>query len=291
MRAPLPVIVALAAVSLACRGGARSTLEPVPRASLCVTQGHVLPAVDGGGVRVDEGAMRAVIAGDRSRSAELAFRYDWDWGLAERELRRGIALNPTSPEAYSLLARFLRSMGRFDEARRALDRSLALTGRQVTDMLSYARIAYFQRDFARSERELRGGDRSLRAWRAWYADAVAGMGRLAEADSILALPSGDMDDADLRFRRAILLARVGRVAEARAQLRAAGDRARDYPTVAAGALVALGDTAAAIAEIERAVAEHDPLVVDLAVEPRLDPLRANPRFKRIMTDLRFPSIR
>ena len=243
-----------------------------------------------------QAAARAVRLDSTSASAhsalgELAFRYDWDWGLAERELRRGIALNPTSPEAYSLLARFLRSMGRFDEARRALDRSLALTGRQVTDMLSYARIAYFQRDFARSERELRGGDRSLRAWRAWYADAVAGMGRLAEADSILAHPSGDMDDADLRFRRAILLARLGRVAEARAQFRAAGDRARDYPTVAAGALVALGDTAAAIAEIERAVAEHDPLVVDLAVEPRLDPLRANPRFKRIMTDLRFPSIR
>jgi tetratricopeptide (TPR) repeat protein len=181
-------------------------------------------------------------------------------------------------------------MGRFDEARRVLDRSLALSGEQVSDRLSYARIAYFQRDFARSERELRGGDRSQRAWRVWYADAVTGTGRLAAAESILAGPGDDADDADVRLRRMELLARMGRVADARAQYRAAGDRGHDFPTLAAGALAALGDTAAAIAEIERAVEEHEPLVVDLAVDPHLDPLRANPRFVRILRDLRFPKI-
>jgi Flp pilus assembly protein TadD len=181
-------------------------------------------------------------------------------------------------------------MGRFDEARRALDRSLALSGDEGTDVLSFGRIAYFQRDFARAERELRTADRSRRTWRIWYADAVAGSGRTAAADSILAVPGDDVEDPEARLRRTAWLARMGRVADARAQYRAAGNRAREFPTLAAAALVALGDTTAAIGEIVRAVEEHDPSVVDLGVDPRLDPLRAHPRFARIVNELHFPKV-
>jgi hypothetical protein len=60
------------------------------------------------------------------------------------------------------------------------------------------------------------------------------------------------------------------------------------PTRAAGVLVALGDTSAAIGEIERAIAMHDPLVVDCKVDPALDPLRNNPAFRAVYARLRFP---
>jgi hypothetical protein len=89
----------------------------------------------------------------------------------------------------------------------------------------------------------------------------------------------------------VVLARMGRLLEAREVYRTPGPRASDHPTLAAAALAALGDTAAAIREIERAVAERDPLVVDLAVEPRLDPLRTHPEFARILRELRFPASR
>ena len=81
----------------------------------------------------------------------------------------------------------------------------------------------------------------------------------------------------------------GRVADARAQYNAAGPRVHEFPMLAAPALVALGDTGAAIAEVERAVREHDPFVVDLAVDPRLDGLRSHPRFASILAALRFPT--
>ena len=84
---------------------------------------------------------------------------------------------------------------------------------------------------------------------------------------------------------------MGRTSEAREVFRAPGPRASDHPIFVAAALVALGDTAAAIRELERAVAERDPLVVDLAVDPRLDPLRRHPEFVRILDGLRFPSPR
>ena len=57
-------------------------------------------------------------------------------------------------------------------------------------------------------------DHSLRAWRLWYADALAGLGRLVEADSILAIPGDDVEDPEARLRRAVLLARLGRLADA-----------------------------------------------------------------------------
>jgi eukaryotic-like serine/threonine-protein kinase len=243
--------------------------------------------------RARHAAARAVLLDSLSASAHaalgtVAYRYDWDWALAERELRRSVALNRTGAPAYSALARYLRSMGRFDEARRMLDRAMALSN-DSTGALSYARVAYFERDFARAEREFRDMDRSLRAWRLWYADALAGLGRLAEADSILAIPTDDREDPEARLRRVVLLARLGRLADARAQYGAAGARVREFPMLAAPALVALGDTGAAIAEVERAVKEHDPFVVDLAVDPRLDELRSHPRFTSILAALNFPT--
>ena len=244
--------------------------------------------------RARHAAARAVRLDSLSASAHaalgaLAFRYDWDWALAERELRRSIALNPTGAPAYSALARYLRSMGRFDEARRMLDRSVALSN-DSAGMASYGRISYFSRDFTRAEREFREMDHSLRTWRIWYADALAGVGRFVEADSILAIPGDDAEDPEARLRRVVLLARLGRVADARAQYDAAGARVLEFPTLAAPALAALGDTGAAIAEVERAVRDHDPFVVDLAVDPRFDGLRAHPRFASILGALRFPTM-
>jgi hypothetical protein len=179
-------------------------------------------------------------------------------------------------------------MGRFGEARRLLDRAVALANVPAREIMAYGRISYFERDYARSERELAGVDRSMRPWRRWYADALVGMGRLAAADSMLSPAGEEGDDPLLRLRRVVVLARMGRVSDAREVYRTPGPRVRDYPTLVAAALVSLGDTAAAVREIERAVAERDPLIVDLAVEPRMDPLRSHPEFVRILTELRFP---
>ena len=239
-------------------------------------------------------AERAVRLDSTSASAHaalgaLAFRYDRDWTLAQRELRRAIELNPTSAPAYVALSRVERSMGRFAEARRLIDRAVALSNERERDVMVYGRISYFERDFARSEREFAAVDRSMRTWRGWYSDALVGMGRLAAADSILSPRGEEGEDPELRLRRVVVLARMGRMAEAREVYRTPGPRASDHPTLAAAALVALGDTLEAIREIDRAVTERDPLVVDLAVEPRMDPLRSHPEFVRILRDLRFPT--
>lgn len=74
----------------------RSSLESVPLASLCVTQGRLVSGADGRSIGLHDSVFRAVIAGDRSHSAELVFRYEgpsvFATPLASGELRRQIGL-------------------------------------------------------------------------------------------------------------------------------------------------------------------------------------------------------
>lgn len=106
MRTPRSIgILAVVAVGLACRAdpntipaaaAQRLTLEPVPTSAVCVTSGAAAPAASGRGLRVDAGGVRAVVAGDHSSAAEVAFVYEgpsaFDAPLANGEMRRQIGL-------------------------------------------------------------------------------------------------------------------------------------------------------------------------------------------------------
>lgn len=55
----------------------------------------------------------------------LAF-YDWDWANAEKEFKRAIELNPNYATAYQWYGEYLVIFGRFDEARKVLERAAQL---------------------------------------------------------------------------------------------------------------------------------------------------------------------
>jgi TolB-like protein/DNA-binding winged helix-turn-helix (wHTH) protein len=52
--------------------------------------------------------------------------YDWNWALAEREIRRSLELNPNSAAARCQYAEYLVVMGRLDEAKEELQRAKEL---------------------------------------------------------------------------------------------------------------------------------------------------------------------
>ena len=54
------------------------------------------------------------------------------------------------------------------------------------------------------------------------------------------------------------------------------------------AYAGLGDKDAAFAALSRARDERDPALVHVAVEPRFAPLRTDPRFLALLSELRFP---
>ncbi|MBX3187072.1 MAG: hypothetical protein KF819_08660 [Labilithrix sp.] len=83
-----------------------SELHAVPASNLCVTSGKVDARVDRG-MHVDQGGMRGVVAGDASRSVELAFRYRGPSAEARAlgggELRRQIGLKLRARDSCNLV--------------------------------------------------------------------------------------------------------------------------------------------------------------------------------------------
>lgn len=99
--APAPRMLAVNSLTatsgpvLVSQAAAHAPLESVATSSLCVSSGK-LNSTAATRSRVDVGSMRAVVAGDHSHSAELAFTYrgpsTTDVPLASGELRRQIGL-------------------------------------------------------------------------------------------------------------------------------------------------------------------------------------------------------
>lgn len=71
--------------------------------------------------RAKEAALHAVELDPNLASAHVNLGYvylffDWDWPAAEKEYRRALDINPSSPEAQLGYANYLGTLGRFDEA-------------------------------------------------------------------------------------------------------------------------------------------------------------------------------
>lgn len=71
--------------------------------------------------RAKEAAQRAVELDPNLASAHVKLGYvrlffDWDWPGAEKEYRRALEINPSSPDAQLGYANYLGTVGRFDEA-------------------------------------------------------------------------------------------------------------------------------------------------------------------------------
>src|SRR6185312_12819705 len=60
-------------------------------------------------------------------SGWISWRYEWNFAEADRELRRGIDLNPNDAQAHEIYSLFLKSMGRFDEALTHSNRAIELS--------------------------------------------------------------------------------------------------------------------------------------------------------------------
>ena len=53
-------------------------------------------------------------------------------------------------------------------------------------------------------------------------------------------------------------------------------------------LAVIGETEQAMTWLERAYEERDPLLINVKAEPRLDPLRSDPRFPDLLRRVGFP---
>jgi eukaryotic-like serine/threonine-protein kinase len=208
--------------------------------------------------------------------------YEWDWRAAEQEFRRALELQPNYADAYFSYSRFLASRRRLDEAIAQLSHAVELDPLSVSLQANRALLDYF-------------------AGR--YEDAATRLHDLLRQDSTdvtvkwgLALveeQQGKSLDAIARlepistgsFNRTSSLghayATAGKPARAREVLAALHAAARDrYVPAYWFALVyaGLGDRDQALRYLERAYEERSTVLAYLLIDPRLAPLRGDPRF-------------
>ena len=239
-------------------------------------------------------AMRALELDDSlaEAHASLAFvklYYDRDWSGAETEFRKAVQTNPAYAPGYQWYSHLLMTLGRKDEAIEQAKRAVEIDPLSMPTFLNLG----WQYQWARE------------------ADAaIDSMNRLLDMDPVyvqghwnlgLALEQkGRFADAESAFRKAVELsggapvyvaslahglALAGKKAEARQTLNSLEKRAAsEYipPYWMAAGYVGLGDNEKALEFLEAAFIEHSGGLVWLAVDPRMDPLRSEPRFQELL---------
>lgn len=214
--------------------------------------------------------------------------YEWEWEEGERLFVRALELNPHDPLALEWYAGVLAGLGRIEEWRPLAKRALELNPLSLRTRAMAAWQAYHAHVFAEAiaiARELVALNAQFPQAYIQLGNALEQVGEYEEAIAVLdrALELHPNSGIAL-YQLCFALAGAGRREEARAILNRFHDRSavqgmKSYFT--AMAHVALGEPDPALREFERALAERDPWMFWLAREPKLNALRADPRFRKL----------
>ena len=228
--------------------------------------------------------------------AWVAFIHEWDWETAGREYRRAIELDPRYPSARQWYAWYLIAMGRSAEALAEGRQAVALDPASISIRRSLGWIHYYARDADAAIDNVR--------------KAIIANPTQQESHYILGqalMMKGNYTQARVAFREAAgpdqshtnalsALGRVavleGKVAEARGVLDELYRRAKERyvsPVDFAKLHNQLGDTDQAFQWMDRALEDRRGWLVYLNVEPAVDNLRSDPRFRSLRERMNLPA--
>jgi Flp pilus assembly protein TadD len=212
----------------------------------------------------------------------------WDWKDSDLEFQKAIDLDPSNAKAHRWYAAYLVSLGRHQQALEEITQAQRLDPLSLTNNAEVVRTLYYGRQYEQAVEQARKVqllDPEFPRTHFWLGRVYAQMDKYSEAiaEAQRAAPS---PDSTVRVTElAYACARAGKNAEARGFLRELQERSkRGYVPAYDLAVVhlALGEKEAALQWLQRAYEEHDWGLVMLAVEPRLDPLRSDPRFQALL---------
>ena len=224
--------------------------------------------------------------------AQLAWR--WDWAKAEQGFKRALEINPNLSECHEEYAWYLASQGRLEESLAQMTRARELDPVSLLVNAGMGGIFMYKRQ---TEDGIAANKRALEL-KADFVPAHYGLGRmytqagrpqeaLVELNAALTLSPGA---PHILIDMAHAYARLGKRKEALATLerwRKASGAEYAHQEQAAFVMAALGDTDAAFGLLEKAYAQRSPGLVWLKVDSRFDPLRADPRFQRLLQRMKL----
>src|SRR5436309_2726597 len=232
-----------------------------------------------------------------SAHASLAwslFVYDWDWEGADREFRRAIELNPRYASAHQWYAFLLASRGEHDAALLEGHTAIELDPASVSARRGLGWLAFYARRFDLAldhlARAVEMNPMAVESYRI-LATTLGMQGQWGEAERMLrdalVLPgAGAYTTATLGW----VLARSGKRSEAEQLLRELETVAREsYVSPVAFAIfhVGLGNVDRALDWAERAYDEKRGWLAYMKVNPMLDALRDESRFKSLLEKMRL----
>ncbi len=222
-------------------------------------------------------------------------RSEWNWPGAEDEFKRAVALNPSYSMVHRLYASILGATRRHHEAWEQINEAMRLDPLSLPNNAEVVRTLYYSRDY---DRAIEQGQKALQLdpnyartqfWlgrvysqKQMHGEAIAASRKILEA----------MPDSNLALTEmAYSLAAGGCQTEARKILRRLEERSeRSFvPNYNLAVIhIALNEEDIAMRYMQQAYENRDWALLVLAVEPRLDPLRRDPRFQEISAKLKFP---
>ncbi len=222
--------------------------------------------------------------------------HEWDWQGSEAEFKRALELDPAQAGTYHWYALALTSVGKVDEAAGAMERAEQLdplSPRISADLgMAYYAARHYDKTLDQERKTLRLEPAYATSY--WIMGmAYEQKGKFAEAtkslDSALKLQPGNPNYL-AELARSYALA--GQTADSRKIL---GDLLHPAkgnvvsPFFIALVYTALGDKDQAFGWLGRSVDERSGSVRYLKVEPRLDPLRSDPRFDALLKRVGLPN--
>jgi TolB-like protein/Tfp pilus assembly protein PilF len=219
---------------------------------------------------------------------------DWDWSRAETEYRRALHLNQNLAHARHMYSHLLMALGRVEESLHESEHALQTDPLEPSLRTHLGWHLYYAREFGTAVKELRHAlemEPHFRPAQDLLGLALLEIGQADEAIEVLERASSYHQTPETLAALAYACASSGRTSRAREVVTLMQDRSRVRNLSAyfiAVAFAGLNELDSAFHWLERACDRHESNLMYLAVEPKHDALRPDPRFDEMLRRVGLP---
>jgi tetratricopeptide (TPR) repeat protein len=227
--------------------------------------------------------------------AYVRFYHDWDWPGAEAEFKQAIALNPNYATAHDWYSYYLTAMGRPEEALGEIRRAQEIDPLSLVISTDMGFQLFYKRRYDEAILQLR----KTLEMNPKFPLAHLWLGRAYQQKEMYEEAIAEYSETDAALPGwVVTLAGIGNVEGMAGKKREARDMLarlntlsqKKYVTPYGVALVyaGLGEKDQALNWLDKALDDRSHWLVWIRLDPRWDPIRDEPRFKRIVSRVGFP---